>query len=97
MNFEPLADRILVKRDDVQTMTSGGLHIPTEGQKAERPYQGRILAVGPGVRTPMGGYEPLPVKVDDTVVYGKYSGTEIKLDDEPYMILSISDVLGVLR
>ncbi len=94
MKFRPLHDRVLVKRVDVETKTAGGIIIPDSAK--EKPMQGKILAVGSGTRNEDGSITPLDVKVGDSVLFGKWSGTEVKLDDEDVLIMKESDILGIL-
>ncbi len=94
--IRPLFDRVLVKRNDEPTQTKSGLFLPETSSK-EKPVQGTILAVGNGRVADDGKVTPLVVKVGDTVVFGKYSGTEIKLDGEERLILREDDILGVLE
>jgi chaperonin GroES len=94
MKFRPLHDRVLVKRVDVETKTAGGIIIPDSAK--EKPMQGKILAVGTGIRNEDGTITPLDVKVGDNVLFGKWTGTEVKLDDEDVLIMKESDILGVL-
>ncbi len=94
MKFRPLHDRVLVKRVDVETKTAGGIIIPDSAK--EKPMQGSILAVGSGYRGDDGKITPLDLKVGDNVLFGKWSGTEVKIDDEDVLIMKESDILGVL-
>ena len=89
MKFRPLADRVLVKRTDEEQTTEGGIVLP--GSAAEKPSQGEVVAVGPGKKD-----EPTTVAVDDTVLYGKYSGTEITIDGIDYLIMRESDILAIV-
>ncbi len=95
MKFRPLHDRVVVKRVDEDTKTKGGIIIPETAQ--EKPMQGKIIAVGPGARDESGKLVPLDVKKGDTVLIGKYSGTEIKLDDVEYTILREDEVLAIVE
>ncbi len=94
MKFRPLHDRVLVKREDVETKTAGGIIIPDSAK--EKPMQGKILAVGSGHRNEDGTVTPLDVKAGDNVLFGKWSGTEVKIDDEDVLIMKESDILGIL-
>ncbi len=89
MNIKPLADRILVEPKEAETKTASGLYIPDTAK--EKPQEGKIIAVGPGKKD-----EPMEVKPGDTVLYGKYSGTEINVEGKTYMMMRQSDVLAVL-
>ena len=94
MKFRPLHDRVVVKRVDEDTKTAGGIIIPDSAQ--EKPQQGEIIAVGPGARDESGKIVPLDVKKGDKILFGKWSGTEIKLDGEELLIMKESDIMGVL-
>ena len=94
MKFRPLHDRVVVKRVDEDTKTKGGIIIPETAQ--EKPMQGKIIAVGPGARDESGKLVPLDVKTGDKVLFGKWSGTEVKIDDEELLIMKESDIIGVL-
>jgi chaperonin GroES len=93
-NFRPLHDRVLVKRVDAETKTKGGIIIPDSAK--EKPSQGEIVAVGPGGRDEAGKLIPIDLKVGDRVLFGKWSGTEIKLDGQELLIMKESDIMGVL-
>ena len=95
MNFRPLHDRVAVKRVEEEQKTKGGLIIPDTAK--EKPMQGEVLAVGPGARDDKGDLVPLSVQVGDRVLFGKWSGTEVKIDDEEVLIMKESDLLGVLE
>ena len=95
MNFRPLHDRVAVKRVEEEQKTKGGLIIPDTAK--EKPMQGEVLAVGPGARDDKGGLVPMGVEVGDRVLFGKWSGTEVKIDDEEVLIMKESDLLGVLE
>ena len=95
MKVKPLQDRILVQRTDSALMTKGGLYIPDTAK--EKPVEGLVLAVGPGKTADDGSVRPLAVKEGDRVLFGKYSGTEIKVDGEDRLILREDDVLGVVE
>ena len=94
MKFRPLQDRVLVRRIDAEAKTAGGIIIPDTAQ--EKPMEGEIVAVGPGARDEMGKLVPLDVKAGDRVLFGKWSGTEIKLNGEDLMVMKESDIMGVL-
>jgi chaperonin GroES len=95
MKFRPLHDRIVVKRINAEEKTAGGIIIPDTAQ--EKPSQGEIIAVGPGGRDEAGKLVPLDVKVGDTVLFGKWSGTEVKIDGQDLLIMKESDVMGVIE
>ena len=95
MKFRPLHDRVVVKRLEEETKTTGGIIIPDTAK--EKPQQGKIVAVGPGGRDEAGKVTPLDVKAGDTVLFGKWSGTEVKIDGEDLLIMKESDILGVLE
>ena len=92
--FRPLHDRVVVKRINPEAKTKGGIIIPDTAR--EKPQQGEVVAVGPGGRDEAGKLIPLDVKVGDRVLFGKWSGTEVKLDGEELLIMKESDVMGVL-
>ena len=94
MTFRPLHDRVAVKRVAEEEKTKGGIIIPDTAK--EKPKEGQIVAVGPGARGEDGKIHPLDVKVGDRVLFGKWSGTEVKLDGEELMIMKESDLMGVL-
>ncbi|MDP6404625.1 MAG: co-chaperone GroES, partial [Alphaproteobacteria bacterium] len=93
MNFRPLHDRVLVRRLGSEETSAGGIIIPDTAQ--EKPMEGQILAVGTGLRTDSGQVIPLDVKKGDKVLFGKWSGTEVKLDGEELMIMKESDIMAV--
>lgn len=95
MKFRPLHDRVVVRRIDAEQKTLGGIIIPDTAQ--EKPSQGEILAVGPGARDEQGRLVALDVKVGDTVLFGKWSGTEVKIDGQDLLIMKESDIMGVLE
>ena len=95
MKFRPLHDRVVVKRADAETKTTGGIIIPDTA--GEKPQQGEIVAVGPGARDETGKVVALDVKKGDRVLFGKWSGTEVKIDGQEVLILSQSDILGVVE
>jgi chaperonin GroES len=94
MKFRPLHDRVVVKRIDAEAKTSGGIIIPDTAK--EKPHQGEVIAVGPGGRDEAGKLVPIDVKAGDRVLFGKWSGTEAKIDDVEYLIMKESDIMGVL-
>jgi chaperonin GroES len=95
MKFRPLHDRVVVKRIEEDTKTSGGIIIPDTVK--EKPQQGEVIAVGPGARDEAGKIVALEVKAGDRVLFGKWSGTEVKIDGEDLLIMKESDILGVLE
>jgi chaperonin GroES len=95
MKFRPLHDRIVVRRIEADEKTAGGIIIPDTAK--EKPQEGEVLAVGPGARDESGQIQPLDVKAGDRVLFGKWSGTEIRLDGEDLLIMKESDVMGVLH
>ena len=94
MNFRPLHDRVLVRRIEAEEKTKGGIIIPDTVK--EKPMEGEILAVGSGTRDDKGNLVALDVKVGDRVLFGKWSGTEVKIDGEDLMIMKESDIMGVV-
>jgi chaperonin GroES len=94
MKFRPLHDRVVVKRIEAEEKTTGGIIIPDTAK--EKPQQGEVIAVGPGGRDESGKLVPIDVKVGDRVLFGKWSGTEVKLDGVEYLIMKESDLMGVL-
>jgi chaperonin GroES len=94
MKFRPLHDRVVVKRADSETKTSGGIIIPDTA--GEKPQQGEVVAVGPGARDEAGKLVALDVKTGDKVLFGKWSGTEVKIDGQELLIMKESDIMGVL-
>ena len=95
MAFRPLGDRVLVRRVEEEEKTKGGIIIPDTAK--EKPQEGEVIAVGPGARDESGKVQPLDVKVADRILFGKWSGTEVKLDGEDLLIMKESDILGVLE
>jgi chaperonin GroES len=95
MNFRPLHDRILIKRIEEKETAKGGIIIPDTAK--EKPQEGEVIAVGNGKKTEDGKLVPLDVKAGDRILFGKYSGTEIKIDNEEYLILKEEEVQGVLE
>ena len=94
MTFRPLHDRVLVRRIDAPTKTAGGIIIPDNAK--EKPQEGEIVSAGTGIRAEDGTITPLDVKAGDKILFGKWSGTEIKIDGEDLLIMKESDVLGIL-
>ena len=94
MNFRPLHDRVVVKRLEGEEKTKGGIIIPDTAK--EKPQEGQIVAVGPGARDETGKLVPLDVKAGDRVLFGKWSGTEVKVDGQDLLIMKESDILGVV-
>ena len=95
MAFRPLGDRVLVKRVEEEEKTKGGIIIPDTAK--EKPQEGEVVAVGPGARDESGKIQPLDVKAGDRILFGKWSGTEVKIDGEDLLIMKESDVLGVVE
>jgi chaperonin GroES len=93
--FRPLGDRVLVKRVEEEQKTRGGIIIPDTAK--EKPQEGEVIAVGPGARDESGKIQPLDVKTGDRILFGKWSGTEVKLNGEDLLIMKESDILGVLE
>ena len=94
MKFRPLHDRVVVKRADAETKSSGGIIIPDTA--GEKPQQGEVIAVGPGGRDEAGKLIPIDLKKGDKVLFGKWSGTEVKIDGKDLLIMKESDIMGVL-
>jgi len=94
MKFRPLHDRVVVKRIDAEEKTLGGIIIPDTAK--EKPQEGEVVAVGPGGRDEAGKLVPIDVKAGDRILFGKWSGTEVKIDGVEYLIMKESDVMGVL-
>ena len=94
MKFRPLHDRVVVKRIEADAKTAGGIIIPDTAQ--EKPQQGEVVAVGPGGRDEHGKLIPIDVKPSDIILFGKWSGTEVKIDGVEYLIMKESDIMGVL-
>ena len=95
MRFRPLHDRVVVRRVDAEEKTAGGIIIPDTAK--EKPSQGEVVAVGPGGRDEAGKLIPIDLKAGDTVLFGKWSGTEVKIDGKDLLIMKESDILGVLE
>ena len=94
MKFRPLHDRVVVKRIDAEEKSAGGIIIPDTAK--EKPSQGEVIAVGPGGRDEHGKLIPIDVKAGDIILFGKWSGTEVKIDGVEYLIMKESDIMGVL-
>ncbi|MFO0996612.1 MAG: co-chaperone GroES [Alphaproteobacteria bacterium] len=95
MKFRPLHDRVVVRRIEQEEKTAGGIIIPDTAQ--EKPMEGEIIAVGPGARNEKGEVVPLDVKVGDRVLFGKWSGNEVKIDGKDLLIMKESDIMGVIE
>jgi chaperonin GroES len=95
MAFRPLGDRVLIKRVEEEEKTKGGIIIPDTAK--EKPQEGKVIATGPGARDDNGKVQPLDVKAGDTILFGKWSGTEIKIDGDDLLIMKESDILGVVE
>jgi chaperonin GroES len=95
MYFRPLHDRVLVRRIDAEEKSAGGIIIPDTAK--EKPQEGEIIAVGPGARNEQGQLVPLDVKAGDRVLFGKWSGTEVKIDGQDLLIMKESDILGIVE
>ena len=95
MQFRPLHDRVVVRRVEEEERTKGGIIIPDTAK--EKPKQGEVIAVGPGARDEKGVVQPLDVKAGDRVLFGKWGGTEVKIDGEELLIMKESDIMGVLE
>jgi chaperonin GroES len=95
MNFRPLHDRIVLRRIEGEEKTKGGIIIPDTAK--EKPQEGEVIAVGPGARDESGKLVPLDVKAGDRVLFGKWSGTEVKVDGEDLLIMKESDIMGVIE
>jgi len=95
VKFRPLQDRVLLRRIEEEEKTAGGIIIPDTAK--EKPMQGEVVAVGPGARGEDGKLHPLDVKAGDRVLFGKWSGTEIKIDNEEFVVMKESDIMGVVE
>ena len=95
MKFRPLHDRVVVRRLEAEEKTSGGIIIPDTAK--EKPMEGEIIAAGPGARDESGKLVPLDVKAGDKILFGKWSGTEVKLDGEDLLIMKESDIMGIIE
>ena len=94
LKLRPLADRVVVEPIEREEMTASGIYVPETAK--EKPQEGKVLAAGPGRRDEDGKYIPMDVKVDDRVLYAKYAGTEVKLEEKKYLILKETDILAIL-
>ena len=95
MKFRPLHDRVVIQRVEEEEKTKGGIIIPDTAK--EKPMEGKVVAVGPGARGEDGKIHPLDVKAGDRVLFGKWSGTEVKLDGDEYIIMKESDIMGIIE
>ena len=95
MKIRPLQDRVVVKRMEEEKTSAGGIVLPDSA--TEKPIKGKVIAVGPGKRLDNGEKHPLEVKVGETVLFGKYSGTEVKIDDEELVVMREEDIMGVIE
>ena len=95
MKFRPLHDRVLVRRIEQQEKTAGGIIIPDTAK--EKPQEGEVIAIGPGARDENGKVNPLDVQVGDRILFGKWSGTEVRLDGEDLLIMKEADIMGVIE
>ena len=95
MKFRPLHDRVVIRRITAEEKTTGGIIIPDTAK--EKPMEGEVVAVGPGARDESGKVQPLDVKAGDRILFGKWSGTEVKLDGEELLIMKESDIMGIIE
>jgi chaperonin GroES len=95
MQFRPLHDRVVVRRVEAEERTKGGIIIPDTAK--EKPQEGEVIAVGPGARDENGKIQPLDVKVGDRIIFGKWSGTEVRIDGEDLLIMKESDIMGIVE
>jgi chaperonin GroES len=95
MSFRPLHDRVVVRRLDAEEKTAGGIIIPDTAK--EKPMEGEVIAAGPGARNEAGALVPLDVKAGDRILFGKWSGTEVKLNGEDLLIMKESDIMGIIQ
>jgi chaperonin GroES len=95
MKFRPLHDRVVIRRLEAEEKTAGGIIIPDTAK--EKPMEGEVVAVGPGARDDAGKLQPLEVKAGDRILFGKWSGTEVKLDGEELLIMKESDIMGIIE
>ena len=95
MGFRPLHDRVLIRRVEAEEKSAGGIIIPDTAK--EKPMEGEVIAVGPGARDEAGKLVPLDVKAGDRILFGKWSGTEVKLDGEEHLIMKESDIMGIIE
>ena len=94
MKIRPLGDRVLIEREAAEEKTAGGIYIPESGK--EKPQRGKVIAVGAGKRDDQGNVHAVDVKAGDTVIFGKYSGTEVTVDDVEYVVMREDDIIGVV-
>jgi chaperonin GroES len=94
MKFRPLHDRVVIRRVEEEAKTKGGIIIPDTAK--EKPMEGEVMAVGPGARGEDGKIQPLEVKVGDRILFGKWSGTEVKLDSDELIIMKEADIMGII-
>ena len=94
MKFRPLPDRVVVQRLESEEKTAGGIIIPDTAK--EKPMEGKVIAVGAGARDEQGKVQPLDVKAGDSILFGKWSGTEVKIDGQDYLIMKESDIMGII-
>ena len=94
MSFRPLHDRVVIRRVEQESRTAGGIIIPDTAK--EKPQEGEVIAVGPGARDEAGKIQPLDVKAGDRIIFGKWSGTEVRIDGEDLLIMKESDIMGVI-
>src|SRR5215468_1167423 len=94
MKFRPLHDRVVVRRIEGEEKSAGGIIIPDTAK--EKPMEGEVIAVGPGARDEQGKVQPLDVKAGDRILFGKWSGTEVKIDNVEYLIMKESDIMGIM-
>ena len=95
MQFRPLHDRVVIRRIEAEEKSKGGIIIPDTAK--EKPQEGEVIAVGPGARDENGQIQPLDVKVGDRILFGKWSGTEVRIDGEDLLIMKESDIMGVIE
>ena len=95
MNFQPLHDRVLVERLEEENKTKSGIIIPDTAK--EKPMEGKVIAIGSGIKDDKGNVSPLDVKVGNKILFAKWGGTEVKLDDKEYLIMKESDILGIVQ
>jgi len=95
MNFQPLHDRVLVERLEEENKTKSGIIIPDTAK--EKPMEGRVIAIGSGIKDDKGNVSPLDVKVGNKILFAKWGGTEVKLDNKEYLIMKESDILGIIQ
>jgi len=95
MKIRPLQDRVIVKRLEAKDVVKGGIIIPDTAK--EKPQEGEVMAVGPGKISKEGSLQPMNVKAGDRILFGKYAGTDVKIDDEDYIIMREDDILGILE